>query len=82
MATFDSADSGAHKWTISMDKASNSIGSDTCIILENREGIIIKFSLSVSFPTSNNQEEHEVLLVGLRLAKDLGTQEVKIFIDS
>ena len=43
---------------------------------------MIKHSLTLSFPTLNNQAEYEALLVGLRLVEDLGAQEIQIFTDS
>ena len=43
---------------------------------------MVEHSLTLSFPTSNNQAEYEALLAGLRLADDLGAREVKIFTDS
>ena len=73
---------GAHKWTIFVDEASSLARSRASIILENEEGILIEVSLTLSFPTSNNQTEYEAFLAGLRLAEDLGDKEVKIFIDS
>ena len=52
------------------------------IILENEEGTRVEVSLALAFPTSNNQAEYEAFLAGLRLAEDLGAEEVKIFMDS
>ena len=43
---------------------------------------MIEHSLTLSFPTSNNQAEYEALLTGLRRAKDLGAREIQIFTDS
>ena len=73
---------GARRWTIFVDDASISTGRGKGIILENEEGTLIEVSLALSFPTSNNQAEYEAFLVGLRLARDLGVKEVKIFTDS
>lgn len=75
-------DHWANIWTIFIDGASSSSGSGADIILENKEGIIIEVSLSLFFPTSNNQAEYEAFLVRLCLVEDLGAWEVKIFIDS
>ena len=72
---------GAHKWTIFVDGASSSTGSGAGIILENEEGTRVEVSLTLAFPTSNNQAEYEAFLAGLRLAEDLGAEEVKIFTD-
>ena len=44
--------------------------------------MVIEHSLTLSFPTSNNQAEYEALLEGLRLAEDLGAREVQIFTNS
>ena len=74
--------SGARIWIVFVDGAYNSTGSEAGIILENEEGILVEVSLTLSFPTSNNQEEYEAFLAGLHLAEDLGTEEVKIFTDS
>ena len=72
----------ARKWTIFVDGASSSAGSGAGIILENEEGILVEVSLALSFPTSNNQAEYEAFLAGLRLAEDLGAEEIIICTDS
>ncbi|MCH79610.1 gag-pol polyprotein [Trifolium medium] len=74
--------SEADKWTIFVDRASSSTGAGAGIILENGTGTTIEVSLALSFPTSNNQAEYEAFLAGLRLAKDVGAKEIKIFTDS
>ena len=45
------------RWTIITVGASGSTGNNVGVILENKEGILIKVSLTLSFPTSNNQAE-------------------------
>ncbi|GAU19534.1 hypothetical protein TSUD_303470 [Trifolium subterraneum] len=47
-----------------------------------RDGVLIEVSLGLSFPTTNNQAEYEAFLAGLRLAEDMGAEEIKIFTDS
>ncbi|GAU50709.1 hypothetical protein TSUD_301140 [Trifolium subterraneum] len=71
-----------NKWTIFVDGSSNSQGSGAGIILENGDGVLIEVSLGLSFPTTNNQAEYEAFLAGLRLAEDMGAEEIKIFTDS
>ena len=73
---------GARKWTIFVDRASSLMGSRAGLLLENEDGIMIEHSLTLSFPTSNNQEEYKALLAGLRLAEDLNAREILIFTDS
>ncbi|GAU22742.1 hypothetical protein TSUD_138660 [Trifolium subterraneum] len=48
----------------------------------NGDGVLIEVSLGLSFPTTNNQAEYEVFLAGVRLAEDMGAEEIKIFTDS
>ena len=73
---------GSRCWTIFVDGASSATGNGAGIILENEEGTLVEVSLALSFPTFNNQAKYEAFLTGLRLAKDLGVEEVKIFTDS
>ncbi|GAU43618.1 hypothetical protein TSUD_185110 [Trifolium subterraneum] len=77
-----STTSEKNKWTIFVDGSSNSQGSGAGIILENGDGVLIEVSLGLSFPTTNNQAEYEAFLAGLRLAEDMGAEEIKIFTDS
>ncbi|GAU46629.1 hypothetical protein TSUD_284770 [Trifolium subterraneum] len=77
-----STTSEKNKWTIFVDGSSNSQGSGEDIILENGDGVLIEVSLGLSFPTTNNQAEYEAFLAGLRLAEDMGAEEIKIFTDS
>ncbi|GAU51366.1 hypothetical protein TSUD_134070 [Trifolium subterraneum] len=77
-----STTSEKNKWTIFVDESSNSQGSGAGIILENRDGVLIEVSLGLSFPTTNSQAEYEAFLAGLRLAEDMGAEEIKIFTDS
>ncbi|GAU20984.1 hypothetical protein TSUD_201330 [Trifolium subterraneum] len=77
-----STTSEKNKWTIFVDGSSNSQGSGAGIILEKEDGVLIEVSLGLSFPTTNNQAEYEAFLAGLRLAEDMGAEEIRIFTDS
>ncbi|GAU23378.1 hypothetical protein TSUD_334260 [Trifolium subterraneum] len=77
-----STTSEKNKWTIFVDGSLNSQGSGAGIILENGDGVLIEVSLGLSFPTTNNQAEYEAFLAGLRLAEDMGAEEIRIFTDS
>ncbi|GAU47361.1 hypothetical protein TSUD_403640 [Trifolium subterraneum] len=77
-----STTSEKNKWTIFVDGSSNSQGSGAGIILENGDGVLIEVPLGLSFPTTNNQAEYKAFLAGLRLAEDMGAEEIKIFTDS
>ncbi|XP_058726390.1 uncharacterized protein LOC131597732 [Vicia villosa] len=82
MAFPETTNNNARRWTLYVDGASSSSGSGEGTILENGVGTLIEVSLSLSFPTSNNQAEYEALLAGLRLANDLEAEEIEVFTDS
>jgi ribonuclease HI len=76
------AEESSEKWTVFVDRSSNSKGSGAEIIVEDNKGIVVEISLTLSFPVTNNTAEYEAFLVGLRTAKDMGAKKVKIFTDS
>ncbi|KAM1137184.1 hypothetical protein ACFX2B_034815 [Malus domestica] len=44
--------------------------------------VAMKYALRFKFKASNNDDEYEALLAGLRLAKHLGVKRIDIFSDS
>jgi ribonuclease HI len=42
------------------------------------EGDMLKYAIQIKFPTTNNIAEYEGLVVGLRLAKELGIRRLLI----
>jgi ribonuclease HI len=46
------------------------------------EGDILKYPIQLNFPATNNNAEYEGLITGLRLAKELGIQQLLIRGDS
>ena len=65
-------DDKEQKWTLYVDGSSNNKESKASVILEDASGVSTEQSLRFMFKTSNNQVEHEALLAGLKLAKELG----------
>ncbi|XP_057760866.1 uncharacterized protein LOC130981282 [Arachis stenosperma] len=62
--------------------SSNKVGSGVGIILVNQEGTQVEVSLKFEFPASNNQAEYEALIVGLKLAEEVGATKVVVFCNS
>lgn len=52
------------------------------MILFTLEHTEINSALRFGFKASNNEAEYEVLLVGLRLTKEMGVKKLEIFNDS
>lgn len=69
-------------WYLSVDGASNLAGSGAGIVLEGPEGILIEQSLRFEFKASNNQAEYEALILGMRLAKEMGATTLQARSDS
>ncbi|XP_071712655.1 uncharacterized protein [Rutidosis leptorrhynchoides] len=65
-----------------MDRASSFDGSGAGLMLVSPEGKEFTYALRFEFSTTNNEAEYEALLAGLRLARDLNIQYLKVFVDS
>ena len=65
-----------------MDGASNDTRFRAGIKLISLEGHKIHCTLHFGFKASNNEVEHEALIVGLRLAKELQARIIQIYSDS
>ncbi|XP_071739378.1 uncharacterized protein [Rutidosis leptorrhynchoides] len=70
------------EWKLFTDGASSSDGSGAGLMLVSPEGKEFTYALCFEFSTTNNEAEYEALLPGLRLARDLNIQYLKVFIDS
>ena len=69
-------------WILHVDGVSNSYESRANLILINFEVTVTEYALQFNFKALNNQTEYEVLLVGLKIAKKLGINNLKVFTDS
>ena len=45
-------------------------------------GVKILYALKFGFEASNNEAKYEALIVGIRLAKDIGAEKLEVFFDS
>jgi ribonuclease HI len=57
-------------------------GVGASIVLIPPEGDMLKYVIQIEFPATNNTAEYEGLVIGLRLAKELGIQRLLIWGDS
>ncbi|KAI5323900.1 hypothetical protein L3X38_032973 [Prunus dulcis] len=69
-------------WTLYVDGSSNAQGREAGLILISPNKVVLEYGLGLKFHASNNVAEYEALLVGLRLAKEMGTKQIRIFSDS
>ncbi|GAA0155332.1 hypothetical protein LIER_13086 [Lithospermum erythrorhizon] len=64
-------------WFISKsDGARNEKGSGARILVRGPGNIVIEYALRFTFPTTNNEEEYEVMVAGLTIVKLLGISRI------
>ena len=69
-------------WVLHVDGSSNMTGSGAGLILISPNGVIVEYILHFEFFTLNNEAEYEVLVTGLRIAKEIGVQHLRVYSDS
>ncbi|XP_052199602.1 uncharacterized protein LOC127806391 [Diospyros lotus] len=69
-------------WELFVYGSSSEHGSRAGVLLVSPEGHKIPYALGFGFKETNNEVEYEALLAGLRLAKEVKTERLKIFNDS
>ena len=65
-----------------IDGSSNRQVGGAGVVLLSPEGDVVKCMVHLNFPTTNNEVEYEVLVVGLDLARATGATSVVIYCDS
>ena len=69
-------------WELYVDGSSNEGGSGAGLILVSLEGHRVHCALRFDFKASNNEAEYEVLIVGLKLAREIRVESLDIYSDS
>ena len=69
-------------WVLHVDDSSNTTGLEVGLILTSPNGVITEYALQFEFSTSNNEAEYEVLVIGLRMAKELRVRHLRVHSDS
>ena len=64
-----------------MDGLLNTTDLEVGLILTSPDGIVVEYALHFKFSTSNNEVEYEVLVIGLRIAKDLRVRHLRVHSD-
>ncbi|GJW50307.1 reverse transcriptase domain-containing protein [Tanacetum coccineum] len=69
-------------WTLFTDGSSCVDGSGAGLILTNPEGAEFTYALRFRFDETNNEAEYEALIVGLRIAEQMGIKNLQAHVDS
>ncbi|GJZ69277.1 reverse transcriptase domain-containing protein, partial [Tanacetum coccineum] len=69
-------------WILFTDGSSCTDGSGAGLILTNPEGMEFTYALRFRFDATNNEAEYEALIVGLRIAEQMGVKNLQANVDS
>ena len=69
-------------WTIHFDGSRQLEGSGAGVVLASPRREKFRYVLRLMFPCTNNADEYEALLHGLRMAKEMSLSPVRCFGDS
>jgi hypothetical protein len=69
-------------WRMYFDGACSREGSGVGIVFISPTKEVIPMSYKLEFDTTNNISEYEALLLGLKVAKDMGIDKLSVFGDS
>ena len=69
-------------WRVFVDGALSAMGAGAGIVIITPERIRLEHSFRLGFKASNNEAEYEAFIAGLKIALDLGAQNVEVYSDS
>ncbi|GJR85834.1 reverse transcriptase domain-containing protein [Tanacetum coccineum] len=69
-------------WILFTDRSSCTDGSGAGLILTNPEGMEFTYALRFRFDATNNEAGYEALIVGLRIAEQMGVKNLQANVDS
>ncbi|GJW61616.1 reverse transcriptase domain-containing protein [Tanacetum coccineum] len=69
-------------WTLFIDGSSCADGSGAGLILTNPEGMEFTYALRFRFDATNNKAEYEALITGLKIAEQMGVENLQANVDS
>ncbi|KAJ8477085.1 hypothetical protein OPV22_020812 [Ensete ventricosum] len=69
-------------WTIHIDGSANSERGGVGLVFKDPSGHVYEHALRLGFRATNNEAEYEALLFGLKVAADLGAEDIEVFTDS
>lgn len=69
-------------WVLYVDGSSNQMGSGAGLVLTTPQKVEFEYALHFNFKASNNEAEYEALIAGLRIARELGAKQIRVYSDS
>jgi ribonuclease HI len=69
-------------WMLHADGSSTSMGAGVGISLRDPKGLELDYSIKLGFDATNNVAEYEALIIGMRIAAELGARNMIAYTDS
>ena len=70
------------KWEVKIDESFVKRVGGVGIVFKTPEGHLLKHAMQLQYPITNNETKYEALLTGLRIAKMLGANALRVQSDS
>ncbi|KAL0411147.1 UNVERIFIED_CONTAM: hypothetical protein Slati_3704400 [Sesamum latifolium] len=70
------------KWLLHVDGSSTAQGSGAGIVITTPQGEDLEFVIKFGFKASNNEAEYEALVIGMRMAHEIGARHLLAYSDS
>lgn len=78
MCTIEKLADDPKLWTMQFDGSCSTAGSGAGVVTSPPGGWLYPFAYRLHFECTNNMAEYEVLLLGLRNAKDMGIKHLRV----
>ncbi|KAL0430592.1 UNVERIFIED_CONTAM: hypothetical protein Sradi_0685200 [Sesamum radiatum] len=69
-------------WLLHVEKSSTTQGSGAGVVLTTPQGDDMEFAIKFDFKASNNEAEYEALVLGMKMAQDVGVLHLLAYSDS
>ncbi|KAL0458471.1 UNVERIFIED_CONTAM: hypothetical protein Slati_0474300 [Sesamum latifolium] len=69
-------------WLLHVDGSSTTQGSGAGIVITSPQGEDLEFAIKFDFKASNNEVEYEALVIGMRMAHEVGARHLLAYSDS
>ena len=73
----DEPTDSSNVWSLRIEGSFNANKSGAGVVLESPMGKKVRYALRLQFSVSNNEAEYETLIAELRLAKEMGLEQLK-----
>ncbi|KAL0445369.1 UNVERIFIED_CONTAM: hypothetical protein Slati_2259600 [Sesamum latifolium] len=70
------------RWLLHVDGSSTTQGSGADIVITTPQGEDLEFAIKFGFKASNNEAEHEAMVIGMRMAHEAGARHLLAYSDS